>query len=335
MTEQRGWVVRRDDESGALTCALEGFDDGFLGPLHEGEVAVDLHYSSLNYKDALSLHGRPGIVRRFPLVAGLDVIGEVAASRDPRWTPGDAVVLCGSTHGESRHGGLATRAHVRGAELTALPSAFTARQAAGIGTAGVTAAIAAAHLTDHGLRPGDGPVVVTGAGGGVGSFAIRLLAAEGFEVVAATGRPGELGERLRELGAAEVVDRAELAGGDRPLLAERFAGGVDSVGGPILAGILARLRRGGAVAACGMAASTELPTTVLPFILRGVALLGVNAVHQSPELRARTWELLAKDVPGRLVDSLTRVVHLDGAQEAAAELLAGRGTGRVVVDVRA
>ena len=343
MTDLRGWVVRREAYTRELTCDLEDFGVDLLDPLtepaegedHLGDVAVDVHYSSINYKDAMSLHGTPGIARRFPLIAGLDIVGEVVESRHPRFSPGDVVAIGGSTHGETQHGGLATRAHARGDELTALPEVFTERQAAGIGTAGVTAAIAALHLADHGVRPGDGPIVVTGAGGGVGSFAIALLAGAGYEVVAATGRPDELGDRMRELGAADVIGRDELTSIDRPLQAETWAGAVDSVGGPILAGILARTRQDGAVAACGMAGGTDLPTTVLPFILRGVALLGVNSVRQRPELRRRTWELLARDLDPAVIDSLTREVPLGEAKSAAAELLAGRGTGRIVVDARA
>lgn len=341
MTEHRGWVIRRD-EGKTLTCALEDFGDDFLDPLtdpapgeaHLGDVAVDVHYSSINYKDAMAVLGTTAIARRYPLVAGLDVAGEVVESRHPRWSPGDLVALGGSTHGETQHGGLATRAHVRGDELAALTGPFTARQAAGIGTAGVTAAISALHLADHGVRPGDGPIVVTGAGGGVGSYSIALLATAGYEVVAATGRPDELGDRMRELGASDVISREELTASENPFQTERWAGAVDSLGGPILAGILAQTKLDGAVAACGMAAGIELPTTVLPFILRGVALLGVNSVRQRPELRRRTWELLERDLDPGVVDSLVREVPLDRVQDEAAVLLDGKGTGRVVVDVR-
>ena len=342
-SRERGWIVRSEDDG--LHTTLEDFGTELLDDIHApagdeeanpsgADVAVRIEYSSLNYKDALSLRERPGIARRFPLVVGLDIVGEVIDSADPRWAPGDRVALLGSAHGETQHGGLATRAHVRGSELVAIPETFTTRQAAAIGSAGVTSALSVLALRRHGITPRSGPVVVTGASGGVGTTSITLLARAGFEVVAATGRPEEQGASLRALGAARVVHRDEIAGSGRPLQSQTWAGGVDTVGGPILAGLLAQTRQRGAVAACGLAASSELHTTVMPFILRAVSILGINAVHITPEERRELWELLARDLAPEVLDSLTRQVALADVQEAAAEILDGHGTGRVVVDCR-
>lgn len=296
-----------------------------------GDTLVRVHSSSLNYKDALALHGRPGVLRTYPLIAGIDLTGEVIETSHEAWKPGDLVTLNGAGLGESYHGGLATLARVRGRDLVAVPEAFTATQASAIGTAGVTARLAITALEGNGLIPEDQPVLVTGANGGVGSLAIALLAAQGYEVTAATGRPEDLGDRLTALGASQVIHRDELLSTRRPLSSERWSGVIDGLGGDYLAGALAGVCQDGAVAAYGLAASAQLPTSVLPFILRGVSLLGINSVGVSAGMRQMTWDYLARDLSGELLDSLTVTVGLDQAQEAASELLAGRGLGRTVV----
>lgn len=329
MSRHSGWVVRRA-EHGA-SCTLEDFDDDFLD---EFDVAVDVSHSAINYKDALALHARPGVVRRFPLVAGIDMVGQVVASEHSRWKPGDRVGLFGGGLGEELHGGLATRAHLSGDSLVPIHDRFTTSQAAAVGTAGLTAALSVVALEAHGLDISGGPVLVTGASGGVGSMAIHLLSRRGYHVVAATGRPEEQEGALRAAGASEIIHRDEVVS-ERPLASQRWAGVVDCVGGPILAGALAAVKEGGAVAASGLAASPELPTTVLPFILRGVQLLGINSVQIRPELRETVSDLIVQDTDPDYLDSITRTVGLTEAQDAARQLLDGRGTGRTVVDVRA
>ncbi|TDD41345.1 acrylyl-CoA reductase family protein [Saccharopolyspora elongata] len=322
------WVVRKDD--GANTAALEQLDTSTLDDL---DTTVRVRYSSINYKDALALHGRPGVVRCTPLIAGIDLTGEVIESRHPRWNTGDVVTLDGAGLGEELHGGLAGIARVNGDDLVTVPAAFTPVQAAAIGTAGFTAALALLALERHGLTPGAGPVLVTGAGGGSGSIAVALLHHSGYEVTATTGRPDRLRARLTALGATEVIDRAELESQTRPLGQQRWAGVIDSAGGSVLAGALAALRHGAPAAAFGLAGGTQLPTTVLPFILRGVALLGIDSVRTAPTLRQQAWDRLARDLDPAHLDGLTRVVPLDQAQTAAAALLEGQGTGRTVIDV--
>lgn len=328
MTTFPAWVIREGERTNV--AALEDIE---LSALDDLPVTLRVGYSGLNYKDALALGGRPGVIRRFPLIAGIDLVGEVVESRDERWQAGDVVTLDGAGLGEDRHGGLAGMARVGGDDLIAVPDAFTPAQAAAIGTAGFTAALSALALERHGLRPGDGPVLVTGASGGVGSIAISLLSRAGHEVVAATGRVEQMRERLTELGASDLVDRAELEDKGRPLGRQRWAAVVDGAGGQILASALSTLRADGAAAAYGLAASTDLPTSVLPFILRGVSLLGINSVHVTPARRRQAWELLARDLDPAVLDSLTRTVDLADARDAAAELLAGRGTGRTVVRI--
>lgn len=328
MTTFPAWIVRQGD--GGSTAALEELDTALLDDL---DTTVRVQYSSINYKDALALHGRPGVVRRTPLVVGIDLTGEVVESRHPRWRRGDVVTLDGAGLGEDLHGGLAGLARVDGDNLVAVPGAFTPLQAAAIGTAGFTAALALLALERHGLTPQDGPVLVTGAGGGTGSLATTILHHAGYEVVAATGRPDQLRDRLMSLGAAEVIDRRDLEAQTRPLGAQRWAGVVDSVGGTVLAGALATLRHGGAAAAFGLAGGAQLPTTVLPFILRGVSLLGIDSVRTASALRQTAWDRLALDLDPTQLDTLTRVVPLDQAKTAASTLLEGQGTGRTVVEV--
>ncbi|MGW8378199.1 acryloyl-CoA reductase [Streptomyces sp. ODS28] len=265
-------------------------------------------------------------------MAGIDVTGEVVASRHPRWREGDVVTLDGAGLGEELHGGLAEFTAVNGDDLVRVPEAFGPRQAAAIGTAGFTAALGLLALERHDAAPGNGPVLVTGAGGGVGSIAVALLAGAGYEVTAATGRPEALGERLTALGAARVLDRTELTAPGRPLATQRWAGVIDAVGGDVLSGALAGLRHSGTATVCGLAGGAEFPGSVLPFILRGISLVGIDSVRTPIDRREAAWQCLARHLDPALLDSLTRVVPLEEAQEAAAGLLAGNGTGRIVVD---
>jgi acrylyl-CoA reductase (NADPH) len=291
-------------------------------PDPDGTVLTGM-WSSLNYKDALAIAGRPGVLRALPMVPGIDVVG--------RDSDGEVLVVTGSGLGERRDGGLAERVAIDPASAVRVPDAFSARQAAAIGTAGVTAALSVLALERAGLP--DGPVLVTGAGGGVGGFTIALLAAAGREVHAATGRVDSLGDHLRALGAAEVVDRLPAEPG-RPLQPARWAGVVDAVGGGALVNAIAQTAPGGTVAACGLAASPELPGTVLPFILRGVTLAGIYSVDLAPSLRLGAWQLLAARIGGETVDRLTeRTIALGQAPAAAEDVLAGRVRGRVVVDL--
>jgi acrylyl-CoA reductase (NADPH) len=288
----------------------------------EGTVLTGL-WSSLNYKDALALAGRPGVLRSLPMVPGIDVVGRDADGR--------VLVVTGGGLGERQDGGLAERVAIDPAVAVPVPAAFAPQQAAAIGTAGVTAALAVLALQRAGLP--DGPVLVTGAGGGVGGFTIALLAAAGVEVHAATGRADAVGDHLRALGATEVVDRLPADPG-KPLQSTRWAGVVDSVGGGALVNAIAQTVPGGVVAACGLAGSPDLPGTVLPFILRGVTLAGIYSVDLVPSLRAAAWELLATRVDGTVVDRLTeRTIGLGEAPAAAEDVLAGRVRGRVVVDL--
>jgi acrylyl-CoA reductase (NADPH) len=299
--------------------------------LPDADVTVRVERSTLNYKDALAITGRGPVVRRFPMVAGIDLAGVVEASRDPAWKPGDRVVLNGQGLGESHFGGLSQRARVPGGWLVPLPPAFTAEQAMAIGTAGFTAMLCVLALERHGLAPGDGEVLVTGAGGGVGGVAIALLSKLGHRVVASTGRPAEAGY-LAELGAAEVIDRATLSAPGKPLGKERWAGVVDSVGSHTLANACAQTRYRGAVAACGLAQGMDFPATVAPFILRGVTLYGVDSVMAPAPLRREAWARLARDLDPAKLSRMTRTIPLAEALPTAAALLEGTVRGRVVVD---
>jgi acrylyl-CoA reductase (NADPH) len=302
--------------------------------LPEGDVTIDVEYSSLNYKDALALQGKPGVIRQYPLVAGIDLVGTVSASDCADWAPGDRVVLNGWGIGESHDGGLAERTRVKGEWLVPLPEGLTPKRAAAIGTAGFTAMLAMLALERAGTEPDAGPVLVTGAAGGVGSIAIALLAGLGYTVAASTGRPEET-DYLRSLGATDIVDRAALSEPGKPLQSQRWAAAIDSVGGSTLANVLAQVDYGGTVASCGLAQSSELPTTVMPFILRSVTLTGINSVFAPVELRREAWRRLATDLDPGLLDGLTSTIALGDAIEHSAELLAGRVRGRTVVDVRA
>lgn len=334
MSTFTGWLVRKTDDG--LSATLEDLDEQLLADGEEGQAGdttIAVHHSSVNYKDALALQGRPGVTRRHPLVPGIDLVGEVVSSSGG-WQPGDVVTLNGAGLGEQRHGGLAQRALVRGQDCISVPDAFTPAQAAAIGTAGFTAALSVLALERAGVTPEAGPVLVTGAGGGVGSVAVALLAGSGYEPLAVTGRPEALRDQLTALGAAGIVDRAELETPGRPLAKQRWGAVVDAVGGQILAGALAGLHNGGVATACGLAAGPEFAGNVMPFILRGVSLLGIDSVRVSYDLREAAWQRLAAGLDPALLDSVTSSVPLAQAQDVAARILAGEGTGRTVVDVR-
>jgi acrylyl-CoA reductase (NADPH) len=302
-----------------------------VADLPEGDVLVRVSHSGLNYKDGMILKGLGRLVRRYPHVPGIDLAGTVVESGDARYRPGDAVLLTGWRVGEAHWGGFAQMARVKGDWLVPLPQGFTARQAMAVGTAGFTAMLAVQALEDHGLSPGDGKVLVTGASGGVGSVAVALLARLGHSVAAVTGRPDNA-DYLKELGASTVIARAELAERPgKPLLSERWAGCVDAVGGDMLAHVLAEMRYGSSVAACGLAAGSALNTTVLPFLLRGVNLLGIDSVFCPAAARPPAWERLAELLPPDRLDSITTEIGLRELLEYADRILAGQVRGRAVV----
>lgn len=317
------------ESKGAPPRLLEDADESLL----DGEVAVDVTHSSLNYKDGMALAGR-GIARTHPLIPGIDLVGVVTESADGRFAPGEAVVLNGDGLGETRHGGFATRARVRPDALVRLPEGMTPERAAAIGTAGFTAMLSVLRLEDDGITPESGDVVVTGASGGAGSIAVALLAARGYRVLAATGRAEENGDYLRSLGAAELVDRRELSEEvGRPLQSQRWAAAIDGVGSTTLVNVLAGTRALGTVAAYGLAQGPDLPATVLPFILRGVTLAGINSVECPTDRRERAWQVLAAELDTDLLDSMTTTIGLADTLPAAERILAGQVRGRTVVDV--
>lgn len=315
---------------GATRATLTSLEEAALPA---GDVTVRIAYSTLNYKDGLAITGRGPVVRRFPMVPGIDFAGTVEASEHPDFRPGDAVLLNGHGVGETHWGGLAQKARVPGDWLQPLPAGLGAREAMAIGTAGYTAMLCVLALEQHGVQPGQGEVLVTGANGGVGSFAIGLLAQLGHTVVASTGRP-QAEARLKALGASSVIDRATLSAPGKPLQKERWAAVIDSVGSHTLANGCAQTRYGGAVAACGMAQGLDFPGSVAPFILRGVALLGVDSVQAPRPLRDRAWARLAQAAPA-LLGHIGQDIPLRDAAATAARLLDGQVEGRVVVDVNA
>lgn len=328
----RAWMVAKADE-GVIARLVDNLTDTDLADDGEtaGGVLVDVEFSSINFKDGLALAGRPGVIRRHPLIPGIDLVGTVAESSDERWRAGDRVLVNGWGIGESHHGGLAERARVSGDWLVRLPQRLSPQQAAAIGTAGFTAMLAVMELERADALGGE--VLVTGAAGGVGSIATALLSGLGHTVVCSTGREGEH-EYLKRIGASEIVARESLNEPGKPLQGERWSGAVDSVGGTTLTNVLAQTRYGGAVASCGLAASHELPTTVMPFILRGVRLIGVNSVFAPTRIREEAWARLAADLNLGLLDSLTTTVGLADARRIGDDILAGRIRGRTVVDVR-
>jgi len=300
--------------------------------LPEGDVTVRVDYSTVNYKDALALTNASPVVRKWPMVAGIDGAGLVESSTHPMWKPGDPVILNGWGVGETHWGCLAQKARLKGDWLVRLPSRLTPKQSMAIGTAGYTAALCVMALEQQGLKPNRGEVLVTGATGGVGSYAVVLLARRGFRVVASTGKTSEEAY-LKSLGAAEIVDRTSLSQPGKPLQKERWAGVVDSVGSHTLANACAQTQPEGVVAACGLAQGMDLPVTVAPFILRGVTLAGINSVTAPRERRDRAWAILAAEVPRETYDAVTETIGLAQAIERAPDVLAGRVRGRLVVDV--
>jgi acrylyl-CoA reductase (NADPH) len=316
------------EEGGRVVPRLEDVDDARLPP---GEVTVGVEYSTLNYKDGLILEGQGRLVRQYPHVPGIDFAGTVERSDSPEFKPGDAVILTGWRVGEVQWGGYAEKARVKAEWLVHRPAGLSARQAMAIGTAGFTAMLAVMVLERHGLEPAQGEVLVTGAGGGVGGVAIALLSALGYRVAAATGRP-QLREYLEGLGAAEFVERAALAQKpSRPLDRERWAGAIDAVGGATLATILTQLKYRASVAACGLAGGSDLPASVIPFLLRGVNLLGIDSVMCPKDERVAAWQRLARDLPKGKLDRMTRLVPLSEVPQLAPQILKGEVRGRIVV----
>lgn len=322
-------AIRIDKADKGTTAALVQFDDA---ELMDGDVSVRVEWSTLNYKDGLALTGKSPVVRRFPMIAGIDFAGTVEQSSHPAWKPGDPVICTGWGMGETHLGAYAEKARVKGDWLVALPDGLSARDAMAIGTAGFTAMLSVIALERHGLAPDRGPVVVTGAAGGVGSVATAVLARLGYHVIASTGRLAEA-DYLRGLGAAEVIDRAELSAPAKPLGKERWAGGVDSVGSTTLANVLAMTKYGGAVAACGLAAGMDLPASVAPFILRGVCLLGIDSVMCPLEPRQAAWSRLARDLDLAKLAEMTKEIGLEQVFDLAPQILGGQVRGRVVVKI--
>ena len=298
----------------------------------DDDVVLAIDYSTINYKDGLALTNTSPVVRKWPMVAGIDGAGTVASSRSDRWTPGDKVVINGWGLGETHWGGLSQRTRVKGDWLVRVPAAYSTRDAMAIGTAGYTAALSVLALQAHGVVPSQGEVLVTGATGGVGSVAVALLASLGYSVVASTGKSAEA-DYLRSLGAKDIIDRATLSSPGKPLQKERWAGAIDSVGGATLANVCAQARVGGTVAACGLAGGMDFPSTVAPFILRGVTLAGIDSVMAPLPRREAAWSLLAAHLPPARLAAITREITLAGAFDAARDILAGRVRGRIVVDV--
>ena len=300
--------------------------------LMDGDVTVAVSHSTVNYKDGLALTGRSPVVRKFPMIPGIDLAGTVEESSNPNFKAGDKVILNGFGLSETHYGGYSEVARVKGDWLVPLPDAFTPAQAMAIGTAGYTAMLCVLALEDAHVNPAKGAIVVTGAAGGVGSVAVSLLAKLGYRVIASTGRVEE-GEYLKLLGAAEVIPRAELSGEPRMLGKERWAGGIDSVGSKTLANVIASTSYGGAVAACGLAGGIDLPTSVAPFILRGISLLGIDSVQMPRPRRIQAWNRLARDLDVRKLAEMTHTIRLEGVRQAAQDILAGKIRGRLVVEI--
>ncbi|MBF4560356.1 oxidoreductase [Pseudomonas sp. p50] len=318
-----------DNTDGTHLAKISELDES---QLPAGDVTVRVAYSTLNYKDALAITGKGPVVRKFPMVPGVDLVGTVEESSNPDFKVGDNVLLNGWGVGESHWGGLAQKARVNGDWLIPLPRGFTAQQAMAIGTAGYTAMLSVLALERNCVTPDKAEVLVTGANGGVGSFAIALLAGLGYTVVASTGRLEEM-DYLKRLGASEIIDRSVLSAPGRPLAKERWAGAIDSVGSHTLANICASTRYGGTVAACGLAQGMDLPASVAPFILRGVTLVGIDSVMRSRRDRIAAWDRLARDLDLSILKEITREIGLGEVVQTANQLLAGEVRGRVVVDV--
>jgi acrylyl-CoA reductase (NADPH) len=322
-------AIRIDKADKGTTAALTQFDEA---ELMDGDVTVRVEWSTLNYKDGLALTGKAPVVRRFPMIAGVDFAGTVEQSSHPDWKAGDKVVCTGWGMGETHLGAYAEKARVKGDWLVRLPDGLSPREAMAVGTAGFTAMLSVIALEKQGLTPKSGPVVVTGAAGGVGSVAIAVLSRLGYHVIASTGRASEA-DYLKSLGAAEIIDRNDLSGPAKPLAKERWAGGVDSVGSTTLANLLSMTKYGGAIAACGLAAGMDLPSSVAPFILRGVCLLGIDSVMCPIAARRAAWQRLATDLDRGKLSEITHEIALDQVIAKGAEILAGQVRGRIVVKI--
>ena len=324
----RGILLTKDDDG--VHAAITDIDESQL-PDHD--VLIDVSHSTVNYKDGMAVMGRPGVVRGYPMVPGVDVVGTVAESDNPDWEPGTLVTINGFDVGEAHWGGFAEKARMKSEWLTKIPEGMAASQAAAVGTAGYTAMLCVIALEKQGLKPSDGPVIVTGAAGGVGSVAVAVLAKLGFEVIASTGRADAEGDYLRRLGATSVIDRSELSEPGKPFQKPAYAGAIDPVGSSTLANVLARMQDNGIVTACGLAQGSDLSTTVLPFILRGVTLVGINCVHRSQQDRNEAWARLVQDLDASLLDEITSTVSLDGVPQVTQDILDGQVRGRVVVEL--
>jgi acrylyl-CoA reductase (NADPH) len=323
----RAILISKRDGGQSVDLTEMGEDE-----LMDGDVTVRVAHSTVNYKDGLALTGKMPVVRRFPMIPGIDLAGAVVASSHPDYKQGDKVVLNGWGIGESHYGGHAGLARVPGDWLVPLPEAFSTAQAMAIGTAGYTAMLCVLALERQGVSPDKGPIVVTGAAGGVGSVAIALLSRLGYTVLASTGRTEEAGY-LKSLGAAEIIERAELSGPARPLAKERWTGAVDSVGGHTLANVLSMTKAYGVVTACGNAGGMDLPGNVAPFILRAVSLIGVNSVTAPKPLRMTAWKRLAQDLDPAKLKAMTATIRLDEVPQAGADIVAGKVRGRLVVEI--
>jgi acrylyl-CoA reductase (NADPH) len=329
MDKFRALLITRDEATKAQSVGVAMLTPADLMP---GDVDVRVEYSTVNYKDGLAITGKMPVVRRFPMIPGVDFAGTVIASTHPDWKAGDRVILNGWGVGEVHYGAYSQMARVSGDWLVPLPRAFTAAEAMAIGTAGYTAMLAVLALEKHGVTTASGPVVVTGAAGGVGSMAVSLLAKRGYTVEAVTGRASEA-DYLRGLGASAIVDRAELTQPPKLLGKERWAGGIDAVGGTVLANVLSQTRAWGAVAACGNAAGMELPTSVAPFILRGVTLTGIESVRAPKAQRLEAWKHLAAELDRAKLAAMTTTIGFDALVNAAHDIVAGKVRGRLAVEI--
>ena len=329
MDKFKALLITRDEATKAQSLAVATLT---ATDLMDGDVDVRVEHSTVNYKDGLAITGKLPVVRRFPMIPGVDFAGTVTESRHPDYRPGDKVILNGWGVGEVHYGGYAEMARVKGDWLIALPAGLSTAEAMAIGTAGYTAMLALIALERHGLTPASGTVIATGASGGLGSFAVALLADRGFKVAAATGRSTEA-DYLKRLGATEIVERAELSTPPRLLGKERWAGAVDAVGGLVLANVIAMMATGGAIAACGNAGGMELNTSVAPFILRGVALVGIESVRAPKAVRDEAWRRLAHDLDRNKLAAMTTTIAFDAVPAAARDIVDGRVRGRLVVEI--
>jgi len=323
----KGILIEKDEQGYRST--MKDIDDSMLP---EGDVTIKVTYSTLNYKDALAITGKGPVVRSFPMIPGIDLVGIVEESKNEKFKVGDNVLLNGYGVGETHCGGLAEKARLKSEWLIPLPTAFSPRQAMSIGTAGYTAMLCVIALEKNGITPDKGEILVTGANGGVGSFAINILAKLGYTVVASTGRVEE-SEYLKKLGATEIIDRASLSEPGRPLAKERWAAAIDSAGSHTLANVCASLKYGGVVAACGLAQGMDLPTTVMPFILRGITLAGIDSVMRPIADRIEAWDRLAAILEAGVFDDIAKEISLEETIETAEKLIAGKVRGRVVVNI--